>query len=344
MPSNHPFVYVSNAESLDVRVFRLDGDRGDLAPVQVAPVPDVTAPSTTSIPLAPSPDRRFLYAALRTKPYTVRSFRIDARSGHLTHFHTAPLPGSMAYLAPDRTGRFLLGASYPDKMLTVSPIGSDGAAGPAQQVLPLSGTCHAVMVDTRNENVYFTETTGGHFSRRPFDAASGAIDTDDGCALRVAVARHPRHFVFHPDDRFVFLLKERDATIEVFALEDGKLSLCNTAAVLPEGFDREPLAADLHLTPDGRFLYASERVSNTIAAFRWDPRARSLALVARYATEDGPRAMAIDPAGKFLLAAGQLSHALTVYRIDPDSGRLQALQSWPMGRNPSWIEILPQRE
>src|SRR5205807_411059 len=103
------FVYVGNSDSQDITVFRLDGD-GRLAVLATIPVPGPAAPGT-SLPLASSPDKKFLYAGLRNQPYSVVTFSIDPGSGKLTLAGTGPLANSMAYIVTDRTGRFLLAAS-----------------------------------------------------------------------------------------------------------------------------------------------------------------------------------------------------------------------------------------
>jgi 6-phosphogluconolactonase len=113
-------------------------------------------------------------------------------------------------------------------------------------------------------------------------------------------------------------------------------------SAMPATCREPPLAADIQVTPDGRSLYASERTSNTLALFRCIPEEGRLEKLGHVATESSPRSIAIAPRGRFLLAAGQLSRALTVYRIDDATGALAPLRSHPMGRNPSWIEIVEE--
>ena len=107
--------------------------------------------------------------------------------------------------------------------------------------------------------------------------------------------------------------------------------LCNNAA------------ADLHITPDGRFLYGSERTSSTITGFTVHPTDGTLALIGSVPTEQQPRGFNIDPSGCYVLAVGQLSHALSSYRIDAHTGQLTKLNTYPMGNNPNWVEIIALR-
>ena len=112
---------------------------------------------------------------------------------------------------------------------------------------------------------------------------------------------------------------------------------------LPADFKQQPAAADLHVTPDGRFLYGSERKTSTLAGYRIDPEKGTLAPIGHFATEKTPRGFNIDPRGRFLLSVGLDSNAMTVYRIDPQSGALTNLKQYAMGQQPNWIEIVDLR-
>jgi 6-phosphogluconolactonase len=109
---------------------------------------------------------------------------------------------------------------------------------------------------------------------------------------------------------------------------------------LPKGFDGKPWAADIHLTPDGKFLYASERTTSALAAFRVDPKTGLLTPIDSYPTEKQPRAFNIDPTGRYLLSVGQLSNSMTSYAIDKATGKLLKLKEYPVGKNPNWVEIV----
>ena len=115
-------VYVSNAASKEIYALTMSRESGDLDLLDKVPVPGTDKPSPSSMPMAVSPDHRFLYAALRSDSFPVSSFAIDPASGRLTHLATTPLQDSMAYIVTDRTGRHLLGASYPGAKLTINPI------------------------------------------------------------------------------------------------------------------------------------------------------------------------------------------------------------------------------
>jgi 6-phosphogluconolactonase len=160
-------------------------------------------------------------------------------------------------------------------------------------------------------------------------------------AVKTQRGAGPRHFVFHPNRRLVFGVDELDATVNAYRLDAaGTLTLLASTSILPPGFTGKPWAADVHLTPDGRFLYASERTSSTIAGFRVDAASGKLSLVGSYPTETQPRGFGIDPRGRWLLSAGEKSNGVRVHEIDPSSGALHARSRLTVGQDPNWVEIV----
>ncbi|KNZ34430.1 MAG: 6-phosphogluconolactonase [Methylibium sp. NZG] len=329
-------VYVSNADSGDISVLRMDAHTGALTPLRSATV------GGASGPLAVSPDRRFLYVARRSEPTAVLAFAIDGTSGELAPLGQAALPASMAYLSIDRSGRHVLSASYGGHQLAVSPVAANGVPVPARQVLPTEPNAHAVLADPSNRFVLATSLGGDLVMQQRFDATNGQLTPNTPAAVRVRKGAGPRHLVFHPSGRFVYLLNELDASIDVFAFdtEQGLLAPLQTITSLPAGMSGAPWAADIHVTPDGRFLYSSERRSSTLAAFRIDAASGLLALIGHVPTETQPRGFNIDPRGRFLLAVGQASHRLSRYAIDAASGALSKVDDCAVGQNPHWIEII----
>lgn len=327
--------YVSNADSREILVARLGGD-GALAEIERVKTAGAV------MPLALSPDKRFLFAALRSEPFGASSFAIDRQTGRLTPVATAPLPASMAYIATDRGGRFLLSASYPSAVVAVSAIDTEGRVGPSPvQKLPTAPNAHCIVTDPRNRFAFVPCLGGDHVMQLRFDAQTGRLTPNFPALMQAAKGAGPRHIVFHPNGRFAYLVNELDAGITAFAYdaEAGTLRETARASALPPDFAGKPWAADIHTTPDGKFLYASERTSSTLAGFRIERDGAALTPVGHWPTETQPRGFAIDPAGRFLLSTGQVSNALTVHAIDAKSGALTALKRYPMGANPNWVEI-----
>ncbi len=334
-------VYVANAESNEISVLRLDRGSGELTSVASIPVPGVEQVGQ-SLPMAVSPDRRFLYVATRGEPRRAVGFAIDQTSGSLTHVASGPLAESMAYIITDRTGRFLLGASYPGNLVSVNPIGPAGHVHPPQQIIRGQPKAHSIRLDAANRHVLVPTLGNDHVSQFTFDASTGRLTPNTPPAIEVAAGAGPRHFVFHPGGRWVYVLGELDGQVYAFDYDagHGTLTRTGTLSALPPSFTGPPAAADLQVMPDGRFLYASVRATSTLAAFRIDVATGAPALIGTVPTEDKPRGFNIDPSGRYLLAVGQTSNALSIYAIDPATGSLTRRKQYAVGRNPNWVEIL----
>jgi len=330
------YVYVSNADSQEISVLSLDRATGALTAIETVPV------GGTVMPLALSPDKRVLYAALRSQPYRVASFAIDAGSGRLAKLGEAALADSMANIDTDRTGRWLFAASYGGHKITVNAIDKDGKVGAVQQLIATRPNAHAIHADAANRFVFATSLGGDNLSSWRFDAETGVLSANEPALTQAAPKSGARHFTWDAAQRHLYLLNELDASLYVFDYDaaSGSLRERQRASALPPGFIGKPWAADLHLAPDGRHLYASERSSSTITVFEVDAASGQLKTLSQVPTEKTPRGFAIDAKGRYLIASGQESHAITVYAIDPTSGALSALQRYPVGKNPNWVEIV----
>jgi 6-phosphogluconolactonase len=335
------FVYVGCTDSNEIHVLQLNPQNGDLTAVDKVTIPGI-AKTAGSTPMALSPDKKFLFAATRGEPMVVASFRVDPATGKLSHVANGPLDGSMAYIATDRTGRFLLAASYPNHKVTVNPIAPDGTVQPPKQTIATEPNAHAIQPDADNRFVLATSLGGNLVRQFRFDAATGTLSPNEPAAVSVKAGAGPRHFAFHPTNGRVYLLNELDASVYVFTYDPkaGTLKEVQVVNALPEKKPEKIWAADLHLTPDGKFLYATERGTSMIAGFKVDPANGTLTLIDHTPTEQQPRGFAIDPTGRYLLAVGQLSDSLTSYAIDPATGKLTKLKQYPMGKNPNWVEIV----
>lgn len=333
-------VYVSQGKSNDIHVFALDPATGALTLIERTVAPGVTKPGN-SLPLAISPDRRFLYAAARGEPLIALSFAIDPRLGRLTYLGAGPLADTMAYIATDRTGRFLLGASYHGGRVALHDISPEGVAHSVRQVVLTEPKAHSIIVDPANRFAHAAMLGGDMIHSFRFDARTGALGPVDVAPARSRPGAGPRHIVFHPQASRLYLVNELDATVSAFDYdaETGGLTEIQTLSALPNGFSGQAWAADIHITPDGRFLYASERTSSTLAMFSIDPASGRLTLIGHADTEKQPRAFAIDPSGRYLFAVGELSNGMTGYAIEA-GGALRKLARYPVGDTPNWVEII----
>jgi len=334
------FAYVGNADSNDISVFKL-ADNGEMIPVQTAAFTGVEKPGS-STPLAITPDHRVLIAGVRSQPFQAVSFAIDPKTGQLSHIGNGPLADSMANIATDHGGKVLFSASYGGNKVAVNPLGANGVVAAPTQVIPTGLNAHAFLPSPDNRFVFATNLGSDQVLSFAFDPTTGALTPNDPSAYKLPEKSGPRHFVFHPNGKFVYLIHELNGDVASFTYEakSGAWDEIQRTTALPEGFTGKPWAADIHITPDGRFLYASERTTNTIAAYKVDASSGKLTTIGSVPTEKQPRGFNIDPSSRYLAAVGELSDGMTVYAIDQGSGALTKLKSYPTGKKPNWVEFV----
>lgn len=348
------YVYVSNAEDGDIGVYTMGGD-GSLTPGG-----RVGAGKTLG-PMSVSPDKRYLYAAIRTKPYMVVTYAIDRTTGALKPLSKAQLADSFPYIRVDKTGRYLLGASYSGHKVSVNAIGKNGEVSEPLQVIPTAFNAHSIMTDQSNRYVYVPHLGTDQIFQFRFDAKCGKLTANTPLIVQMRPGTGPRHIIISGDNKFAYLLNELTGTINTLSLDPktGLLSYVGEASVLPPDSKLRPgtprvatgageaprnvsndiWASDLHLTPDGKYLYAAERTSSTIGAFSVDAASGELTYLASTPTEKQPRGFRIDPKGKFMVVCGELSDTISVYAIEA-SGALKLWQKYPTGKGSNWVEIV----
>jgi len=335
-------IYVSNAGSKDVYVLAMNRTTGALDLIEKVPVPGTDKPSPASLPMALSPDQRFLYAQLRSEPYPVSTFEIERPSGRLKHLAVTPLVDQMAYLNTDHSSKFLLAASYVGAKLAIYPINkSTGIPEPkATQILDTKPKAHCVYVGAGN-HLYVPVLGGDEVLELNLDPATGTVSPNGPGAVHTKPGAGPRHFTIHPNGRWAYLITETTATIGAYAIApDGTLSEVAFIETGDWNGTDSAAASDIHVTPDGKFLYGAVRTTSTLHGYKIDPGNGTLTALGKWPTEKTPRGFNIEPRGKFLLSVGMDSNAMTVHAIDHASGELSPIGHYPMGTQPNWIEIV----
>lgn len=324
-------VYTASPESQQIHAWQLNED-GALSLLQVTDVAGQVQPMVVS------PKKEFLYVGVRPN-FRVLAFRIAA-DGRLTQAGEAPLPGSPTHISTDRTGDYLFCGSYNDACVSVSPIGADGVPqAPTQVISDLAG-CHSANVDNANQALFvpvlkqdriclYDLNDDGELTPR----AQPQVTTVEGAG--------PRHMSFHPNGHYAYCVNELDSTVDVWALNNakGEVERVQSLDMMPPGFNETRWAADIHLTPDGHFLYACDRTSSTLTVFSVSEDGGLLTIEGYQPTEAQPRGFSIDHSGRYLVAAGQKSHHIEVYRINEPQGLLTPLGRYAVGQGPMWVTI-----
>jgi 6-phosphogluconolactonase len=350
------FVYVSNSEDGDIGMYTMQPD-GSLRPGSRFKAEKIVMPMTVRL------DKRVLVAAVRSKPFSAYTYSIDRASGQLTLVGTGPLAESFPYISFDRSGRFLFGASYGAHLVSVNPVGADGRVGAPMQVIPTARNAHAIRADNTNRFVFVPHLGTDQIFQFVFDEKSGRLSANTPPVLQMKQGTGPRHLITSPDNRFVYLLNELTATVTTLSLDPntGLLTELGSAAALPadsklvpgaprgaagapgapvRNTDNDIWASDLHVTPNGRFLYAAERTSSTIGGFSVDSATGKLTYLGSTPTEKQPRGFQIDSTGRFMVVSGEKSDTLSAYSIDPSSGALKLIGKYPTGKGSNWVEIV----
>jgi len=327
------FVYVANAESRELLVFSLKLADGGLTLIE-----HVLGGKFTT--LAYTPDRRFMFAGLRDEPYGIASFAIDPARGVLHALGEVRMPGPLAFMSTDRTGRWLLSASYHGGFVAVSGIEADGRLREPHQLVGPIPKAHSILVAPTNDAAIAAALGSDSLIAWRFDAGSGRLLEQERSEQSVVAGAGPRHVRFHPQGSRFYVICELDGSVRAFDFDAASLRMQERAAasVVPKGFRGKRWAAELHVTPNGKFLYASERTSSTIACFNLEA-SNGIEAFGSVPTERQPRAFAIDPSGRFLIAVGQKSNRLSLYSIDRD-GSLAKLGEHAVGEDPCWVEVL----
>lgn len=214
------FVYVSEAEDATIGAYLMDTKTGTLTSI------GKTDAGKTVMPMAVSPNKKFLYAVVRSQPTRVVTYAIDGKTGALTQKATAPLPDSMPYVSTDRSGRFLFTASYGGDKIAVSPIGADGlVTAEAIQVLPTGRNAHSILPDRSNRFVYSANLGANQVLQFAFDAKTGELTALDPPAVKPEPGHGPRHLAISRDNKFLYVLNELSGHVTQYAIDGSKGTL-----------------------------------------------------------------------------------------------------------------------
>lgn len=345
-------VYVSNAQSGTITRYRLEADTATLTFL------GRTSAGDKVMPLAVSPDNKHLYAALRAEPWQVVTFKISSPAGDLIRVGEAPLPASMASIETDKTGRYLLAASYGDNLLSVSPVDQSGIiTQSSQQTLAAGQHAHAVHTSADNRFAVSTALGDDQLAVFRFEENSGILTPAEPPVVATPAKSGPRHFVFADHRPLLYLLGELSGTVSTFRYDNvnGTLTLLHnlegvtthgtaltTRTGIPAGDEPPPVwAADIHLSPDGSYLYLSERNESVIITLKIDDDSGLPSFAGLTEVEKQPRGFALTNDGQFMVVAGEKSEMIGLYRINAQTGSLQKVDAAPTDKGANWVQIIP---
>jgi len=328
-------VYITLQNDDKIAIYNLDSANGGLTHQEDIAVPGGPAP------FAVSPDNKRAYTGLRVD-LTMTSFDIDSSSGTLTQTGSVGLESDPCYVSVDATGNHLLSAYYGAGHLAVHPIDSDGALGkPATEWIGTRHKAHCLHTDGSNSFAFLPHVGESNaIYQYKFDASTGSMTPNDPAIIEAPEGDGPRHYAYHPNGKFVYFDNEQGCSVTAYKFDsaNGTLKAFQTLLTLPDDWTGDNSCAQIHISPSGEFLYASNRGHNSIAMYSVDPVSGELTSLGQQLTVGTPRAFNIDPTGNYMLVSGLDNGDLATYKIE-SSGLLTHLATQPVGNEPMWIHI-----
>lgn len=325
----------------DEGLFVLEFDRESRTFSQIQQIEDFSGPNFQWI----HPEGHALYS-ISSDPATddegdrngsVAAYSIDRESGRLTFLNAQSTEGrGPAHVSLDPQGKFAFVSNYGGGNLSVYPIQSDGSLGAAVDVVQHEGSSinprrqtrpyvHSIIPSPDGRFIYAVDLGTDYVAIYEVDRETGKLSPAEQPFLDLEPGSGPRHFTFHPSGDFAYTVDELSSTVTANAVnkQTGALDPVQRITMLPEDFDGTSSAADIHISPDGKFLYASNRGHDSLAIYRIDQSTGRLELVGHEPTRGGhPRNFAIDKFGEFVFVANRDNDNVVLFERDAETGLL----------------------
>lgn len=288
-----------------------------------------------------SPSRRFLYAVNELKEYegaatgTISAFELDNRGGEPRFLNKKPTGGTdPCHVTVDHAGKFAVVSNYSSGSLSVLPILADGSLGNASNIKQHRGSSadparqseahvHSALFDRDHTHIIVSDLGMDELVAYNWNGSSGKLQRNEGLSLKTKPGSGTRLIKFHPSAAYAYVMNELDSSLSVLSWIGDRSSPreLQRISTLPSSFKAANTGADLHVSPSGTFLYASNRGHDSIAVFRINQESGRLATIGHVPSGGRtPRSFALDPSGSILLAANQDSNNIVEFLINAESG------------------------
>ena len=323
----------TGGKSKGVYVYRFNSATGDFDSVSVG---ETSNPSYLAI----SRDEKFVYAvnegADKGNGGKVTAFGFNKTDGKLSFIDQQPSAGDdPCYISVDKTNKWIAVANYTSGTLSVLPINKNGSIDSATTAIQQTGYSvnterqtsphmHCAMFSKDNKYLFASDLGTDKVMVYSFDEKTGKLTEAAAPFVMTKAGSGPRHLTFHPNNKYAYLIEELTGTISAYSYKNGAFTLFQNASALPPDYMGSIGSADIHVSADGKFLYASNRgESNTIAIYKINQKDGSIALVGHQSTlGKTPRNFNFDPSGNFLLVANQESDDIVIFKVDKKTGLL----------------------
>jgi len=324
----------TSGKSEGIYVFQFNSADGTAKPVSHV---KISNPSFVAV----SPDERFVYsveedAANNGKGGEISAFSFDKKTGTLSFINRQPTGGDHpCYVSVDKTGKWVAAGNYSSGSLSILPVEANGGLGGATTTIKHEGSgpdktrqssphVHCTKFSPDNRFLFVPDLGIDKVMIYAFDETTGKLKPAKQAFARSAAGAGPRHFCFHPSNKYAYLAEELAGAVVAFKYKNGRLKNRQRISSMPLGDTSVAGSADIHVSPDGKFLYASNRANaNTIAIFSINQRNGKLLLIGHQSTlGKTPRNFNFDPSGNFLLVANQNSDEIVIFKRDTVTGLL----------------------
>ena len=307
--------------------------------------------------LAVSHNRKFVYSVNEIgseRTGIVSSFSFDAISGKLLFINEQPSNGGgPCYISVDKANKNVFVANYGGGSLSVLPVKTDGSLGEPSQTIQDEGSgpdksrqekphVHTAVLSPDEKFVLYTDLGTDKLNITKYNpGAAKPLTPADPASVSVTGGYGPRHIAFTPNGKYIYLIQEMGGAINTYRYNDGQLKQLESQTILPDGFSGSIGAADIHISPDGKFLYSTNRgTANEIEVFAINREDGKLTFIERTSSlGKTPRNFVIDPTGNFLLVANQNSDDVYVFKINKITGKLTYTNNKIEVGNPSCLKF-----
>jgi 6-phosphogluconolactonase len=286
--------------------------------------------------LVVSPDEKYVYSAGEIdKNGAIYSFSFDKKTGTLTQLSTQSSNGNYpCHVDIDKTGKWVIAGNYGAGNLTVLPVEANGGLGKPTQTIQHEGKgtnpsrqesphVHSINIAPNNVDVFVPDLGIDKIMSYSLDAKTGKLIAGNPAFTKVQDGSGPRHFTIHPNGKTAYVIHEMTGEVSAFEYKKGSLTAIQTISTKPVNHTGDFNSADIHISPDGKFLYASNRVHDSLVIYSIDPKTGKLTYVAHQSVMGKkPRNFMIDPTGNFVLVANQDSDNITIFKRDVKTGLL----------------------
>ncbi|MDX2443962.1 MAG: lactonase family protein [Bacteroidales bacterium] len=290
-----------------------------------------------------SPDKKTLYCVNETMEFNgkpggaLSSFKIDHKNDSL-HFINEQLSngGAPCHIITDKSGKFIFVSNYMGGNVSVYPIQIDGSIGEMSCLIQHKGSgkdsnrqeaphAHSLILNPDDKFAYVSDLGIDKVMIYEVIPENGILTAANSPWANLEPGSGPRHFTFHPQGRYAYVINELNSSITAFSFNDldGSLQEIQTISTLPVDFGGSNSCADIHISPSGKYLYGSNRGHNSIVSYSIDKKTGTLTLIDFESTlGETPRNFTLDSTGEYLLVANQDTNTIVTFRIDPQTGKL----------------------